>query len=251
MSAGAIFVIAATELRVEWRSRRVSTTALLLATLVVLVFGFTGARSGVAPAVTAFWVALALAAAAGTAQWAERSHGSGVAAAWHALGVSTASVYAGQTLALAATFAAVALPLGVVTLALHAALDVPGLAWALLDLALGVLALAALSAALLGGLSGLGGRGGRDGGEGVGGLGGLGARLGALVFLPPSAPLLVAAGRASREDLLRGRPGAATGFLALTSLCLVAAGLTLALVAGRAGSRRRCHGQRRGPEAGA
>ena len=47
------WLIAATELRVEWRSRRVSLTMLLLGVLTVLVFAFAGGGEGAGPAVTA------------------------------------------------------------------------------------------------------------------------------------------------------------------------------------------------------
>ncbi len=216
-----LFRIAATELQVEWRSRRVSTTMLLLSTLVVLVFAFAGGGAGIHPAVTAFWVALALAAAAGTVQWAARSHGSGVAAAWHAMGVGAASAYAGQALALTVTLLAVALPLGLVTAALFDALGALGLLWALLDVGLGTVALAALSAALLPGLTKQG------------------ARLGALLVLPLCAPVLLTAGRATRADLLLGRPGTYTMGLALVAAALIGVGLLLAWSQGLARSAAR------------
>jgi len=207
--------IAATELRVEWRSRRVLSTMLLLSTLTVLVFAFAADRSGLDSAVPAFWVALGLAATAGTVQWAARTHDSGVATAWLCAGVGRGTALSGRILAMVITLAAVALPLALGTGALFDALTPTHPGWLLVDLLLGAVALTALGAALQPLLR-------RER-----------ARLGGLLMLPLAAPVLLVAGAATRADFLPARAPAASLGLGLLAGGLLAMGALAAVLGDR------------------
>jgi len=88
-----------TELRAEWRSRRVLTTMLLLAGLSVVTFGFAGRAGSAHLASPALWVSLLLATTAGIAQTIGRHEAAAVDDALLMSALSRSALYLGRLLA--------------------------------------------------------------------------------------------------------------------------------------------------------
>lgn len=205
--------VCATELRAEWRSRRVLTTMLLLAGLSVVTFGFAGRAGSVHLASPALWVSLLLATAAGIAQTIGRHEAAMVDDALLMSALSRTALYLGRLLAFFTLLLATAALCWALTAVLFGSLTTGAGQLGLL-LVLGALGLSALGVAIALSVSGS-----------TAGAG----RVVPLLLLPLALPLMLVAARGTQSIGAVGTPDAQAAVAVWISLLLAADVLLITL----------------------